>query len=52
MLRKPYISVNKATVKALNVPSDRHSQRLFGLRYPRVKKMNIPALMATESHIP
>ncbi len=48
----PYISVNRATTKALKAPMERHSHRFLGLRKLRAKKTNMATLMATTNHIP
>jgi len=49
---KPYISVNRATRKALNAPKDRQSRFVCGLKKLNAKKMKMPELMITSDHNP
>jgi hypothetical protein len=48
----PYISVNKATMKAVKTPIDLHSNFPLGARKLRAKKRKKRALAITAPHIP
>jgi hypothetical protein len=48
----PYISVNKAIMKAVNTPIDLHSNFPLGARKLRAKKRKKRALAITMPHIP
>jgi len=49
---KPYISVNKAKMKAVNTPIDLHSNFPLGARKLKAKKRKKRALAITTPHIP
>ena len=49
---KPYISANKATMKALKAPKERQSRRLCGVAKLSAKKRNTAELMMTRDHRP
>ena len=52
MRGKPYISVNKATMKAENAPNDRQSREVFGFAKLKAKIMKISELMMTSGQRP
>lgn len=49
---KPYISVNNATTKAENMPRERQSWRLRGLKKLAANRMKNAELMSTSDHSP
>src|SRR3989344_2997128 len=49
---KPYISVNKATRKALNAPNERQSRAVRGLKKVNAKKMNSAEFRSTKDQRP
>ena len=49
---KPYISVNRATMNAENMPSVRQSRRVRGLKKLKAKRMNTAELITTSDHKP
>ncbi|MBP2311823.1 hypothetical protein [Azospirillum soli] len=49
---KPYISVNSATMKALNAPKERQSRGDCGLPKLKAKMMKMAELRATSTHRP
>jgi len=44
---KPYISVNRATINAINTPRLRHSYFFFGRKKPKANPANINILNKT-----
>ena len=48
----PYISTNKATMKAAKAPNERQSRRLCGFAKLSAKRMNTTEFMITRDHRP
>jgi hypothetical protein len=49
---KPYISVNRATRKALNAPNERQSRAVCGLKKVYANMMKTTELIRTKLHNP